>query len=52
MLSVLKTFVTLVDNQSGKNLKCLRTDNGGEYVSKAFQDFCESKGIKQEITTP
>ena len=36
-LSVFKTFVTLVvENQSGKKLKCLRTDNGGEYVSKAF----------------
>ena len=30
-LSVFKTFVTLVENQSGKKLKCLRTDNGGEY---------------------
>ena len=42
-LRVFKTFVTLVENQSGKKLKCLCTDNGGEYVSKAFQDFCESK---------
>ncbi|RYA47095.1 hypothetical protein DD606_23800, partial [Enterobacter cloacae complex sp. GF14B] len=50
--SVFKTFVTLVENQSGKKLKCLRTDNGGEYVSKAFQDFCESKGIKRELTAP
>ncbi|MCO5581974.1 hypothetical protein L7F22_035863 [Adiantum nelumboides] len=46
----MKTFVTHVENQSGKKLKCLRTDNGGEYVLRAFQDFCESKGIKQELT--
>ena len=47
-----KTFVTLVENQSGKKVKCLRTDNGGEYVSKAFKDFCDLKGIKQELTAP
>ena len=35
-----------------KKAKCLRTDNGGEYVSKAFQDFCDAKGIKQELTGP
>ncbi|MCO5562552.1 hypothetical protein L7F22_016180 [Adiantum nelumboides] len=51
-LNVFKTIVTHVENQSGKKLKCLRTDNGGEYVSKAFQDFCESKGIKQELIAP
>ncbi|MCO5563139.1 hypothetical protein L7F22_016775 [Adiantum nelumboides] len=49
-LNAFKTFVTHVENQSGKKLKCLCTDNGGEYVSKAFQDFCESKGIKRELT--
>ena len=52
VLGVYKTFLQLVENQSGKKLKCLRTDNGGEYISKAFADFCDSKGIKQELTTP
>ena len=52
VLSVFKTFLQLVENQSGKKLKCLRTDNGGEYVSKAFVDFCDSKGIKRELTAP
>ena len=41
-----------MENQSGKKLKCLRIDNGGEYVSKAFADFCNSKGIKRELTAP
>ena len=52
MLSIFKTFVTLVENESGKNLECLCTDNGGEYISKAFQDFCESKIMKQELIAP
>lgn len=32
--------------------KCLCTDNGGEYVSKAFPDFYDSKDIKRELTPP
>ncbi|MCO5594015.1 hypothetical protein L7F22_048034 [Adiantum nelumboides] len=53
VLKVFKTFLQLVENQTGQKLKCLRTDNGGElYVSKAFQDFCEAKGIKREIFAP
>ncbi|MCO5579844.1 hypothetical protein L7F22_033706 [Adiantum nelumboides] len=52
VLKVFKTFLQLVENQSGQKLRCLRTDNGGEYVSKAFQDFCEAKWIKRELTAP
>ena len=52
VLNVFKRFVTLVENESGTKLKCLHIDNGGEYVSKAFQDFCDAKGIKRELTAP
>ena len=41
-----------VETQIGKKVKCLRSDNGGEYVSKPFQDFCNLKGIKRELTAP
>ena len=37
VLSVFQKFVTLVENQSGKKVKCLCSNNGGEYVSRAFQ---------------
>ena len=36
VLSVFKKFVTLVETDIGKKVKCLRSDNGGEYISKAF----------------
>ena len=52
VLSVLKKFVMLVKTKTGKKVKCLRFDNGGEYVFKAFQHFSESKGIKQELIVP
>ena len=50
VLIVLQRFVTLVETQIDKKVKCLWYDNGGEYVSKAFQDFCDAKGIKREFT--
>ena len=52
VFSVFQRFVTLVETQTGKKVKCLRSDNGGEYVSKPFQDFCDLKGIKRELTAP
>ena len=30
----------------------LRTDNGGEYTSTAFKNYCKSVGIHQEVTVP
>ena len=45
-------FLNFVENMSGKKLKCLRTDNGGEYVSHEFKNFWEMCGIKRELTAP
>ena len=41
-----KTWHALVENESGNKLKMLRTDRGGEFVSKEFEAYCNSKGIK------
>ena len=46
VLDKFRTFLALVENQIDKTLKFLRSDNGGEYVSKAFQEFCDRKGIR------
>ena len=42
----------LVENKIGKRLKCLRSDNGGEYCSKEFDSYCSHNGIHGEKTTP
>ena len=34
-----KVWKALVQNESGKTLKVLRTDNGGEYVSREFLEY-------------
>jgi hypothetical protein len=37
----------------GKKIKgFFRTDNGGEYTSIDFGDFCKEAGIKRELTVP
>jgi transposase InsO family protein len=42
-------FKSLVENQIGKKIKVLRLDNGGEYTSNEFKDFCKEEGIKREL---
>jgi hypothetical protein len=45
-------FRALVENQFGKRIKVLRSDNGGEYSSTQFIDFCAQHGIKSQMTVP
>jgi IS30 family transposase len=45
-------FKALVENQTRKKIKVLRSDNGGEYTSNEFNDFCVREGIKREVTVP
>lgn len=47
-----KKFVAQVERQTGKSVKTLRSDNGGEYRSREFDKFCENSGIKREFTAP
>jgi hypothetical protein len=35
-----KKWKSLVENETRKRLKCLRSENGGEYCSKEFDDYC------------
>lgn len=50
VFSRFKEFKALVENQTGKKIKILRSDNGGKYTSNAFKDFCAQEGIKKELT--
>jgi hypothetical protein len=47
-----KEFKALIENLSERKIKTLRSDNGGEYTSKEFVNFCKDAGIKRELTTP
>lgn len=50
VFSVFKKFKALVEAQSGCKLKTLRTDNGKEYTSGDFNQFCEDLGIQHQLT--
>lgn len=40
------------ENEKRVALKCLRTDNGMEFLSSEFEGFCKMKGIKRHRTVP
>ena len=42
----------MAENEIGKRLKCIRSDNGGEYCSKEFDSYCSHNGIRREKTVP
>ena len=41
-----------MENQTEKKIKVLRTDNGGEFCKKEFEEFCKKCGIARQKTTP
>eukprot|EP00253_Pinus_taeda_P010795 PITA_10795 len=45
-----RNFKALVENQSGLHIKVLRTDRGGEFISKEFLRFCRENRIHKQFT--
>jgi transposase InsO family protein len=45
-------FKALVENEMGKHIKILRSDNGGEYINKHFNTYLKAKGIHHQTTIP
>ncbi|KAH9291809.1 hypothetical protein KI387_043002 [Taxus chinensis] len=52
VFSHFQEFKALVENSTGRKIKVLRSDNGGEYKGNDFQDLCTREGIKREWTVP
>lgn len=52
VFSRFKELKALVENQTGRRIRVLRSDNGGEYTSNDFKSFCAQEGIKRELTVP
>uniref|UniRef100_A0A251T6N3 Putative zinc finger, CCHC-type n=1 Tax=Helianthus annuus TaxID=4232 RepID=A0A251T6N3_HELAN len=49
-LSYFKLFKALSENQSDHTIKTLRTDRGGEYCGKSFQEYLNANGIHHQLT--
>lgn len=52
VFSVFKYFYAMVRTQFEKNIKILRTDSGGEYISKDFEHFLATEGVIHQKTCP
>ncbi|KAF6767306.1 Zinc finger, CCHC-type, partial [Kalmanozyma brasiliensis GHG001] len=47
-----KTYKARMETQTGSILKRIRSDNGGEYISKEFDEYMATNGIIHELTCP
>ena len=52
VLDKFKEFEAKTTNAAGRAIGTLLTDNGGEYLSSAFQNYLKEKGIRHELTMP
>jgi hypothetical protein len=44
-----KIYKEMVENEMDSRIKCLRYNNGGEFTSKEFMDYCSNHGIKRQF---
>ncbi|GJU59185.1 retrovirus-related pol polyprotein from transposon TNT 1-94 [Tanacetum coccineum] len=48
--SILRNFITEIENLKDLKVKIIRCDNGGEFRNKEMDKFCSRKGIKREFS--
>ena len=51
-LAKLQLFLNTVVQPCNVTEFTLRSDNGGEYISSKFQNFCKNNSIAQQFTSP
>jgi transposase InsO family protein len=47
-----KKFKVMVEKTTGNNIRSLRSNRGGEYMSNQFKSYCENHGIRRFLTAP
>lgn len=48
----LMDYIQNLERQQNIKVKAVRVDNGGEYTTNDFKEYCRKKGIKLEYTIP
>jgi transposase InsO family protein len=48
--AAIKQFQARAEAESGKKLRVLRTDRGGEFTSVEFATYCANKGVVRHLT--
>ncbi|KAE9074565.1 hypothetical protein PF005_g28294 [Phytophthora fragariae] len=52
VLEKFKMFKADMENATGRKIKRLRSDNGGEYTGRLFKEYLSKQGIRHEKTVP
>lgn len=50
--AILQEFVTQLESETGKKVKTIRTDNGGEYIGRHLETWLTESGIRHECSVP
>lgn len=50
VLSKFVEFTEAIEKEFGQLIKCLRSDNGGEFMSTDFFQYCNRNGIQRQMT--
>ena len=45
-----KKFKALVEKKKGCNIKTIRSDRGGQYTGREFEEYCKNKVIQKQLT--
>ena len=48
----IKKYIVWAERQTGEVLKCLKSDNGGEYINENLAEYFISKGIDHSFSSP
>jgi transposase InsO family protein len=51
-LAAIRRFKAAAELESGRKLKVLRTDRGGEFTSVEFGAYCVEEGVQRQLTAP
>lgn len=52
VFEIFKQYVAMAESYHGVKVASLKSDNGGEYSSNNFKNFCKEKGIRIRYTVP
>ncbi|CCH47074.1 Gag-Pol polyprotein [Wickerhamomyces ciferrii] len=50
--AVIQNFIKIHESKLNSKVATIRSDNGGEYCSSEFHDFCTTNGIVHEFSVP
>jgi transposase InsO family protein len=50
--TVIKQWKVLVEAETGRVLRVLRTDHGGEFTSVEFGEWCAGQGVRRHLSAP